>query len=140
MKTTETITGSLYNVGCKTNKDKRPTIYLGKFYPRLEGQSEYKYIDNIEYLETVENNRKLLLEAFKQGVTFAHSDFSDVAYNRFRSWYSQNVNDDETFYKWVIVTPNGLATDFNNKIMYFDSFEFDGAKDVLKSIRKTFKY
>lgn len=41
------------------------------------------------------------------------------------------------FFKWVIVTPKGLAKDFEGKEMYFDPFQFELAKTVLKSIRKT---
>ena len=40
------------------------------------------------------------------------------------------------FFKWVIVTPNGLAKDFEGKEMYFDSFALDHAKDVLRAIKK----
>lgn len=41
------------------------------------------------------------------------------------------------FYKWVIVTPNGLHTDFEGKTMYFDEFDFQRARTVLKAVRKT---
>lgn len=41
------------------------------------------------------------------------------------------------FYKWVIVTPKGLAKDYKGDIMYFDEFNLSRAKDTLKSIKKT---
>lgn len=40
------------------------------------------------------------------------------------------------FYKWVIVTPTGLAKDWQGKEMYFDSFNLELAKTTLKAIRK----
>ena len=45
--------------------------------------------------------------------------------------------EDDTFFKWRIVTPNGLATDFEGKVMYFDEFNLDHAKNVLRAIKKT---
>ncbi len=43
------------------------------------------------------------------------------------------------FYKWVIQTPTGLATDFQGKAMYFDSFEFWRAKAVMDAKRRLAK-
>lgn len=43
------------------------------------------------------------------------------------------------FYKWVIMTPKGIARDFEGKPMYFDSFELERAKSVLKAIKKVSK-
>ena len=39
----------------------------------------------------------------------------------------------EDFYKWVIQTPNGLAKDFEGKVMYFDSFNLWHAQEVMKA-------
>jgi hypothetical protein len=43
------------------------------------------------------------------------------------------------FFKWVIVTPNGLAKDINGKDMYFDDFNLEQAKRVLKARRNVAK-
>lgn len=40
------------------------------------------------------------------------------------------------FFKWVIVTPNGLAKDFEGKEMYFDPFNFELAKSVMLANRR----
>lgn len=40
------------------------------------------------------------------------------------------------FYKWVIITPQGLAKDFEGKTMYFDSFNLWHAKEVLKAKKR----
>lgn len=40
------------------------------------------------------------------------------------------------FYKWVIVTPTGLAKDWQGKDMYFDEFDLWRAKEVLKARRR----
>lgn len=41
------------------------------------------------------------------------------------------------FFKWCIVTPNGLAKDFEGNEMYFDSIE--PARKVLRAIKKTIR-
>lgn len=43
------------------------------------------------------------------------------------------------FFKWVIVTPEGLAKDINGKEMYFDEFNFDLAKKVMFAKRHVAK-
>jgi len=45
----------------------------------------------------------------------------------------------EDFYKWVIQTPNGLAKDFEGKVMYFDSFNLDQAERVMEANRRVAK-
>lgn len=47
------------------------------------------------------------------------------------------INNRKDFYKWAIVTPNGLHTDYKGEVMYFDSFNFQHARNVLKAVRKT---
>jgi len=49
------------------------------------------------------------------------------------------IENRKDFYKWVIITPRGQARDYKGDIMYFDSFNLDQAKQVLKSIKKTLK-
>lgn len=46
------------------------------------------------------------------------------------------IKDRKDFYKWVIVTPNGLAKDYKGEVMYFDDFNLEHAKNVLRAIKK----
>ena len=39
------------------------------------------------------------------------------------------------FYKWVIQTPEGLARDFKDEVMYFDPFNYAQAKLVMDARR-----
>lgn len=50
------------------------------------------------------------------------------------------IKDRTDFFKWTIVTPQGLAKDYKNEVMYFDHFNLDHAKDVLRAIKKTSKH
>ena len=46
------------------------------------------------------------------------------------------IENRKDFFKWVIVTPNGLAKDYQGEVMYFDEFNLENAKTVLKAIKK----
>jgi len=45
---------------------------------------------NKELTEQEDDIEQLALASFKAAMQFCHTDFSDIAYNRFRTWYSQN--------------------------------------------------
>lgn len=45
------------------------------------------------------------------------------------------LEDRTDFYKWVIVTPYGLARDFQGRQIWLD--DYDRAKEIALSIRKT---
>jgi hypothetical protein len=50
------------------------------------------------------------------------------------------INGRTDFFKLVIVTPDGLATDYKGDIMYFDEFRRAYAIKTLKAIKITSKF
>lgn len=76
---------------------------INRGYGFCKQKEVFKIIAGIEGLPSIDwngleeefgwidvNVRDITLEAFKQGITFSHHQFSDDAYNRFRTWFSQN--------------------------------------------------
>lgn len=63
--------------------------WMPKFEPKLIN-GFITIIEREPILYTEEELRIMCLESFKQGITFSHKGFSDVAYNRFRTWFEQN--------------------------------------------------
>jgi hypothetical protein len=41
----------------------------------------------------------------------------------------------EDFFKWVIMTPDGMAKDYKGDVMYFDEFGYDKAISIMESIK-----
>lgn len=69
-----------------------------------------------------------------------NTGFSVMNSNQRPSYYLEKHypnKDRQDFFKWVIVTPEGLAKDLNGNVMYFDHFNLMQAKRTLKAIRTT---